>query len=247
MLDKTSPKPLYEQLDEIIRSNISTGEWKPNSLIPSENVLSHTYNISRTTVRKVLTSLVNEGLLFRVQGKGTFVTEPKITAESLAYMGVREQLEQMGYRTATKLIGFKKIKADAHLSRIMGVQLGGELHFIERVRLIEGTPISLHRSYIPEELAPTLTSERFEDEQLCVILQQEFDLIANNVTETLESVQANKREATLLQIERDHPLLLLEDINKTASGRVYEYTKVLFRGDKIKLNFEYAEGVRKTA
>ncbi|MFZ3071349.1 MAG: GntR family transcriptional regulator [Anaerolineaceae bacterium] len=245
MLNKTSPKPLYEQLDEKVRSFIDKEEWEPNSPIPSENILSQTYNVSRTTVRKVLINLVNEGLLFRVQGKGTFVAEPKITAKSLAYMGVREQLERMGYKTTTKLISFKQVKADTRLNNIMDVKIGDELHFIERLRLIEGNPISLHRSYIPKVLAPTLTSERFEIEQLCVILQQEFDLKPTIVTETLESVQATKLESDLLDIERNYPLLMLEDINKTATGRVYEYTKVLFRGDKIKLNFEYREGVRK--
>ncbi|MDR2486416.1 MAG: GntR family transcriptional regulator, partial [Clostridiales Family XIII bacterium] len=100
-LDRLSPKPLYQQLDEIFRFAIYSQQWQANHAIPSEQVLGCMYGVSRMTVRSVITQLVNEGLLRRVQGKGTFVTEKKISATSPAYMGVREQLERMGYKTRT--------------------------------------------------------------------------------------------------------------------------------------------------
>ena len=92
MLDRNNPKPLYAQFEDLLRSAIMAGEWETNHAIPSENELSRTYGLSRMTVRSVITQLVKEGLLFRVQGKGTFVAAPKITTRSPAYMGIREQL-----------------------------------------------------------------------------------------------------------------------------------------------------------
>jgi len=239
LLDKSSPKPLYLQLEEILRTSIHNGEWEPNHAIPSEIELSRLYDVSRMTTRSVVTQLVNEGLLYRVQGKGTFVAEPKITTQSLAYMGVREQLERMGYQIETKLVDFSETKADARVSDILEVSAGDALYYIRRVRFADGKHISLHTSYIPQSLAPGLTDENLESEQLCVILKRQFGLDPASVSETLESVLANDKEADLLKIDRRFPLLMLEDVNKTASGKIFEYSKVLFRGDKIKLRFEY--------
>jgi GntR family transcriptional regulator len=226
-------------LEEILRTSIHNGEWEPNHAIPSEIELSRLYDVSRMTTRSVVTQLVNEGLLYRVQGKGTFVAEPKITTQSLAYMGVREQLERMGYQIETKLVDFSETKADARVSDILEVSAGDALYYIRRVRFADGKHISLHTSYIPQSLAPGLTDENLESEQLCVILKRQFGLDPASVSETLESVLANDKEADLLKIDRRFPLLMLEDVNKTASGKIFEYSKVLFRGDKIKLRFEY--------
>ena len=88
MLEKNSPKPLYQQLKDILVDAIDSEKWKANEKIPSENELSSIYGLSRMTVRSVLTDLVKEGLLYRVQGKGTFVAE-KIVTVSPSYIGIR--------------------------------------------------------------------------------------------------------------------------------------------------------------
>lgn len=239
MLDRNSPIPLYAQLEDVLRAAIINREWEVNTAIPSEVELSKNYNLSRMTVRSVITTLVNEGLLYRVQGKGTFIAEPKIATRSLAYMGIREQLEEMGYETSTQLVSFSQIRADAYLSGVFSIQSGEPIQYIERVRSIKDDPISIHRSYIPARLCPGLTDEHMETEQLCVIMEREYGLKADRVSESLSAILANEREADMLLVEPRHPLLMLEDINRTNAGVAFEYSKVLFRGDKIKLHFEF--------
>ena len=239
ILDRNSAKPLYIQLEDILRSCIMNGEWEVNHPIPSEFELSKMYGLSRMTVRSVLTKLVNEGLLYRVQGKGTYVAEPKITTKSLAYMGIREQLELMGYQTSTELINFELTAVDVNTADKLGETVGAPVYFIERVRSVNNAPISIHRSYIPQRLCPNFTPENLESEQLCVILDKKYGLKSANVSETLSSLVAMEREADLLLIEPRSPLLILEDIIKNAEGIVFEYSKVLYRGDKITLHFEF--------
>ena len=77
-LDKNSPIPLYFQLEEILKERIETGELKPGDLLSSEKELSEKYQISRPTIGQALRGLVNEGLLYREKGKGTFIAKPKI-------------------------------------------------------------------------------------------------------------------------------------------------------------------------
>ncbi|MDR2348312.1 MAG: GntR family transcriptional regulator [Bifidobacteriaceae bacterium] len=239
VLDKDSPKPLYVQLEEVLRAELAAGTYGANHMIPSEVELSRRFGVSRMTARGVVTQLVREGLLHRVQGKGTFVVEPKIEARSLAYQGIREQLESMGYFTATKVLEFKRVKADPRLAGTFDVPEGEPLRFVKRVRSVEDGPISLHLSYIPEALCPGLTVDRMEEEQLCVILAGSYSLTAATVVETLESTQATAAEARALGVDRRFPLLLLTDSYRSVGGRVFEHSKVLFRGDKIKLRFEY--------
>src|SRR4051794_27153720 len=103
-LDRSSATPIYVQLANLLRAKIEAGDWKPGERIPSENELTQTFGIARMTGRQVLEQLVDEGLLFRVPGKGTFVAQPKIDTRSPAYVGIREQLEAMGYATSTHLL-----------------------------------------------------------------------------------------------------------------------------------------------
>lgn len=118
MLDRQSALPLHSQFENILRNKIESEELSVNSRIPSENELCKIYGISRMTVRSVLGRLVDEGLLllYRVQGKGTFVAEPKIISGPLVRYGFREQLEQQEYETRTKLVSFEKNAALLNLN-----------------------------------------------------------------------------------------------------------------------------------
>ena len=239
-LDRNNPKPLYQQLRDVIEEKIASGEWKPKDKIPSENQLSAQYGLSRMTARSVLLDLVKDEKLYRVQGKGTFVAEQKIEAQSLYYVGVREQLEQMGYQVTTKTLECRVMESDRNIAKHLMIEEGTPIFMIKRVRSIDEGPVSLHLSYIPLRYSHGLTPELMENEQLCVVLNQNYGLQRKRVTETLESVAADKEEAELLQVKRGHPLLMLKDDLFSEGDIPYEYTKVIFRGDKfkIRLNFE---------
>ncbi len=238
-LNRFDPTPLYMQLKNIIRDKISSGEWPVNSIIPSENELSKTYGISRMTVRSVITQFVNEGVLYRIQGKGTFVSEAKIEISSLHYIGIREQLEVQGREVSTRLISCTHMPANDFLSQKMGVPLGEELFKIKRVRATNGSSISYHKSYVPVALCPDLDQKDLQGEQLCKIMSSDYLLQRSRVVETMESYIADTTKAGYLEVFPGFPLILLEDQLYTADNTLYEYTRVYFRGDKIKVRIEY--------
>ena len=239
MLDRTSAKPLYAQMEELIRTNLETGLWAPGSAIASENELSREYGISRMTVRNVITKLVQEELLFRIPGKGTFVAEPKIVAKSLSYAGIREQLEQLGYEVSTKLLGVSRKKGTKEMCSRFDLAPGSFFYVVRRLRNVKGKPFSIHTSYIPVTLCPGLDKLDLVSEQLCKILSQEYNLNRSRTQETLESIAATKEEAALLNIDEGHPLVLLRDNIMDENNRTFEYASVVFRGEKIKLRLEF--------
>ncbi|HHU90121.1 MAG TPA: GntR family transcriptional regulator [Clostridiaceae bacterium] len=239
MLDHSSSKPLYVQLEELIREKLEKEIWVSGDLIPSENELSKECGVSRMTVRNVITKLVQEGLLFRIPGKGTYVSEPKIIADTLSYAGIREQLEKMGYEVTTKLLEAAAKTGTKEMCDVFEIEPNSLLYTIKRIRYVRNEPFSLHTSYIPVELAPGLDKLNLVNEQLCTILSNEYGLIREHTQETLESVAATKEEAKLLNIPIHHPLLLLQDTIIGKNGKPFEISSVLFRGEKIKLRLEF--------
>jgi GntR family transcriptional regulator len=240
ILDRDASIPLYLQLADLLRGKITRGEWRSGQKIPSENELNRLYGVSRMTARQVLAQLVSEDLLFRVQGKGTFVAQPKISTRSPAYRGIREQLEGMGYAVGTRVLATAVVPADERVARALRVTPGERVHEIRRVRMLsDDEPISLHTSYVPERLAPRLDLDDLVERQLCVVLEADHDLRMSKVSESLESTLPNAQEARDLQIGRTTPLLLLTHEIADPSGRPFEFSRILFRGDKVRLQFHY--------
>ena len=237
-LDKQGPVPLYAQLDDILRRHIDSGEWAVGMMVPSENAIARTYGISRMTARGVLNSLADEGLLIRVPGKGTFIAEPKIETASTAFHGIRAQLESQGFQTATRLVRAEQVKASRRLAKALQLPVDADLTLIERVRSVDGDPISLHRSWVPVSLAPGLIHADVVGEQLCTILDRDYGLRATRVSQHLESIQVEQEDTALLGLTAGLPALLLEDVTSDERGP-YEFSRITFRGDRIRLGFTF--------
>jgi len=238
-LDRDSAVPLYAQLEDILRTQIAAGQWQANQRVPSENELNKIYGLSRMTARGVLTKLVTDGLLFRVPGKGTFLSPVRINAVSPAYGGVREQLESMGYETSTEVLGVSVESPSTTVRERLRLSPSQAVFVIHRLRSVQNAPISLHHSYVPAHLAPGLDTHDTGTEQLCVVLEKHYGLKMKRVEEHLEATSAGTAEAGYLSMRRGQPVLLLEDTISDAGGVLFEYSRIIFRGDKIRLRFDY--------
>ena len=200
VLERDSAVPLYAQLEQILSGKISSGQWQPNQRIPSENELNRMYGLSRMTVRGVLTKLVNDGLLLRVPGKGTYVAPTKISAVSPAYRGIREQLEALGYSTTTRLVSFEREAATSLARDRLGLARGAEVYVIVRVRSVQAKgdvaqhPLprqqaisleddrALRRDLHPSAVGPVKTGEQPEEGALAAAggAQQDHQLLVGD-------------------------------------------------------------------
>lgn len=239
VINRDSVVPIYQQLEDILQARIASGEWLPNERIPSENDLSRAYGLSRMTVRGVLTKLTADGLLVRVAGKGTFVAPAKISAVSPAYRGIREQLEVRGYDISTRLISLEQTPAPSAVQEKLRLRVDEKVFAITRLRTVDGVPLSVHRSFVPAALAPGLDSLDVVGEQLCVVLEANFQLPMHHVAEGLEAIAVGERDAGLLQLRVGDPALHLTDVISAPSGVAFEFSMVTFRGDTMRLQFDY--------
>ncbi len=237
-LNKNSPIPLWEQLNQVLIEKIQK-EWEPGDKIPSENELSKDYELSRMTVRAVLTRLVEHGLLYRVPGKGTFVAEKKNIITPLPFMGIREQLEGQGVQINTTVLRNERVQLTERVANILNVPVGSEVHLVERLRYIGDETLSAHRSYLKLDGTMLIENpERLVNDQLCVILEDSYQIRPTLIKETLESVYATTKLSKKLNVDDTYPLLHLKDY-KYVNGVIFEYSEVYIKADKIKLSFEY--------
>ena len=103
-IDRHSKLPFYQQLYEILRGKIQRGEWQPGDLIPAESDLIDSYQVSRNTVRQVLDMLVNEGLIYRQRGRGSFVAHPTLEQSMTRIVSFTEDMHQRGFNPGTKVL-----------------------------------------------------------------------------------------------------------------------------------------------
>ncbi len=238
-LERQSPLPLHIQFENSMTQRIENHEWPVNSNIPSENELCKIYGLSRMTVHAALNRIVEAGLLYRVPGKGTFVAEPKIVSTPPTQIGIREQLEHQGYETSTKLIGVEKITPTTEIIKILHLVPVGPVYLVRRLRSVRGVPLSYHVSYIPARIFPGLEKQDLVNIQMCDIMEKNYHCEIHRRVETLEAITASAEEAQLLEVKPSFPLLLLKNTVYNAFAQPIEFSKVVFRGDKIKLKLEF--------
>jgi GntR family transcriptional regulator len=149
-LNKAVPIPLYFQLKEAILNEMKNGTYKSDDLIPTEKELSDMFQISRTTVRQAITELVQEGWLYRIKSKGTFVSKPKINQSFIQALGsFNDQIIKSGRTPQTELFDFKIMTAPENVAEVLKLQPKDKVIFIHRKRCADSDPIVMVKTYLP--------------------------------------------------------------------------------------------------
>jgi GntR family transcriptional regulator len=239
-IDFDSNIPYYIQLIDAIKRKISRKEWKPGDQIPTEPELCVLYGVSRTVVRQALREIELEGLILRKKGKGTFVTEPKVS-ESLVQKltGFYQDMVERGLNPTTRVLKHEVQPATPTVAQYLHLAPGEPVFCIERLRFIgEGEPINLVTTYIPYALCPQLEHYDLSNQSLYSVLEKDFGLVVSHGRRTVEAVPASGRESELLQVGECEPLLRLDSITYLDDGRPLEYYQAVHRGDRSRFEVE---------
>lgn len=207
------------------------GALPPGSLVPTERVLTVELETSRTTVRRALSELVGEGRLVRRQGSGTYVAEPKITWP-LQMTSFTEQASANGYATSTRLLGAVRTRAEDEIAARLAVRPGASTYCIERLRLVDETPMAVETSYLSAARFPGLISELRKKSSLYRVLSESYGVTPVEAEETIETASAAPREAGLLEVDTGAPILVLGRHSFDADGRPIEFVRSWYRGDR---------------
>jgi GntR family transcriptional regulator len=229
---RNSPVPRYHQLKEILRDRIRQGEWKPGDLIPSERELSETYSISRMTARQAITDLVNEGVFFREQGKGTFVAQNRITQQLLRLTGFTEDIRARGQRPSTKVLSAAMLPADEVIAEQLRIDPGTLVFSLRRLRLADDEPLAIEDSALNFKGCEGLLDEDLEHNSLYRLLEQKYGMPLMEAEQEIEAGLATPENAEVLQISVGSPVLFTRRTTFTDRNRPIEYARSVYRGTK---------------
>lgn len=234
LLNKRSPVPLYTQLYARLAEQISTGAFKPGDRLPPERELAETMNVSRITARQALDALAKKGLVYREQGRGTFVAEPKMHG-LIGFTSFSEDMRQRGYHPSSQILIQELKTVDLEAQKVL--KLGPDelaLHLV-RVRMADERPVAIQSALIPERLCPGLESMVLHDQSLYSVLREEYDLHPAWTEAELEAISASPEEARLLNLEKGDPVLVVHGITYSDSFEIIETVRTVYRGKGLAL------------
>ena len=229
---RKGPVPRYYQLKEIMREKTDTGEWKPGDLIPSERELSEQYGISRMTARQAITELVNEGLFYREQGKGTFVSRHKITQQLIRLTGFTEDMRARGQRPGTRVLSASMLPADEVAAERLRIHPGQLIFNLQRLRLADAEPLAVEISQIYFMGCERLLEEDFENNSLYRVLEAKYGHMLVEAEQELEAGLATGEEAQLLNIAPGSSALYTRRTTYAERDQPIEYAHAVYCGSK---------------
>ncbi|HEY8497840.1 MAG TPA: GntR family transcriptional regulator [Limnochordales bacterium] len=230
--------PLYIQLKRCLIDLIERGEIRSGQRIPSERQLARHLGISRMTVRQALVELVQESVLTRRLGRGTFVADRKIEQGLVALTSFSEDMRRRGMQPGARLLGMEVQEAPPRVERALALDPDRRVLVIRRLRLADGIPMALETSHLPYARVPSVPRRRVAQGSLYEYLQEELGIALSHAHQTLEPVLATESEARLLGVEPGSPLLLMERTTYDVDGRPVEFVRSLYRGDRYKFYVE---------
>jgi len=234
LLDQVSSRPLYHQLKDLIRESIQQGRLEPHDRVPSEHELVRAYGVSRVTARQALADLAREGLLFRVQGKGSFVARPAVVQRLSSLKGLIEEMTAMGLESASRVLKAERATTSAEVARRLGISEGDPIFEIRRVRTVNGEPVSLDVSFFPFLIGQRLAREDLVGRDIFWLLENTCGLRLGAAECQIGALAARPEIARALGIDEGAPLLFIERLTYTEAGRPLDYEHLYVRTERFR-------------
>jgi GntR family transcriptional regulator len=234
-LSRESKLPLYQQLYDILRGELTRGQWKPGDMLPAESELMQRYGISRITVRQVLDMLVRDSLIYRQQGRGTFVAHPTIEQTQVRIVSFTEDMHQRGFRPGTEVLEAGLVPATADIAAKLAVEPGEVLAHLRRLRLADDEPMSIEDAYLVHRYFPGVLSGDYTMSPLRRTLEEKYGVRLVRAKQVLRAVMAPSTLARLLSVRQSAALLFIERVSFSAQGVPVEFLRIHYRGDRYVL------------
>ena len=233
--------PMYYQLKNIIIDMIENEEIGVDECIPSEPKLMQTYNLSRTTVRKAIDELVNEGYLYKKQGKGTFVKGRGFEQGLIKLSGCSEDIRRYGLEPKPYVLRAAIETPSKRVAKMLEINKEQQTFYMERVIYGDEIPINKNKSYIPYHLVPGIEKLDFNKESLYKVIEKDYGIVIKRAIRTVEAILANEEIALQLKIKEGAPVMLFKgQVYADLKGKevIIEYFEAIYRSDQFQFYIE---------
>lgn len=236
IIDKSSAVPIYTQLSSWLEAKITTGEWPPDYRLPGEIELAKQLDVSRGTLRKSISQLIQKNLLVQIHGRGTFVS-PFVVEQSWAgrLVGVYEELMVMGIPFVTTVLENKIIPASTKIAEELGLEPEHPVFYLKRLRQVEDKPLVIMENYLDGAKFQGLISADFSQHSIMETIENLYDLTLSWGAHTIAVIRAGAGLASNLQIKISDPVLYNESVIYDENEEKILFTKQWFRSDRYRL------------
>ncbi|MEV6598696.1 GntR family transcriptional regulator [Actinoplanes sp. NPDC051346] len=228
------------QVADVLRHQVLAGAF-PRGQLPREPQLCQDFDVSRNTVREALALLADEGLVERSPGVGTTVLTEKYAHGLHRLMGLGETLHSQGaitndVRTAAL------IRAPAPVAQRLGISDGEPVVYLERLRRLDGVPLSLDLTYLPRDIGEPLLTADLAGQDIFVLIERIAGQPLGTADISFEAVNADPHSADLLDAPARAALLMVERLTRLADGRAVDLEWIRFRGDRLTMHGQLQRG-----
>lgn len=222
--------PIYIQIRESLRTDITGGLLKRGEQLPSENELAVKYKVSRMTIRQSIEDLVDEGLLYRRHGVGTFVAVPHLQRDHTKLTSFFDKAENEGVKVQVKLLSLEVMPATPKVAEALDLPAGSHVIRVKTLRYADNVPITVHDAHMPHKLFPDLVNENLEAQHLWTLFEKNGYRVKRAI-QRLEAREASEELAQLMDIKEGAPVLFKERTVYADDGTPVEFTYCYNRGD----------------
>ncbi|MBA3605529.1 MAG: GntR family transcriptional regulator [Acidimicrobiia bacterium] len=232
---RAAAQPRYEQVKSALIVLIESGTYRPGSRLPSERNLSASFSVSRLTVRRALSSLVDEGLVARTDGRGWFVATRHVSEPPNRLLGFTAMAHLRGFRPSSRPISHTTRPARMDEANVLEVAPGASVVVVARLRLLDDVPIAVDRVVIPAARAPWAVTADLKDASLHAMMESNGNIPSQSQFE-VSVYEADDEVASLLGVEPRRGLLLLKGRTLDQHGIPIELGWIVYHPERYTLH-----------
>lgn len=241
IIDKNANIPLYFQLEQIIRSKIITGEFAAGQQIPTEKELCRSYGVSNITVRQAILNLVKQNILYRIQGKGTFVADAVRNIKTFHLIGSIKDISPDGLKTQeVKVLDITKIAAPRKVQDIFSIDESEQMVRVRRTRSVENIPVSYIVNYLPQQFGKKIKKSDLLKYPMLRILRDKCNIPISSGIQYIEAISSDFDTSSVLSISNFSPVLYIETTIFAGEKRPIEFVETFVRPDRYKYSVQLA-------
>jgi len=231
-LKRDIPIPLYYQVSQIIRREIDTGKYGPGDYIPTEMELQERFNVSRATIRQALADLVYEGLLERRRSKGTIVAPMRVEETMQDLASFTNQVMHSSHTLVTRILDFKQMLAPEPVIEQLNIGTQDLVVMMERLRFVDNEAVAVEKWYAPVKYFPGLNRKFFKEtgveQSTYYVLMKHYGTQICRAADTISAVSVSERDARLLGLETEVPVLLRTRVSYGADNLPVTYASGVY-------------------
>lgn len=237
-MDKNSKEPIYLKLVSFLKSYIKKNMEKGQKLL-SEREIAERLSISRHTVRQALDELEKMGYIYKIHGKGTFVSKKSVPTALNEVYSFTQQMKLLGKKPETDLLEFKVFNSDEFLASKLDLNKGDKIIMFKCIRKADSIPMMVERTYLPFSKFSALTLGNLEKNSLYKIMKNDFNQSVHIVSEEIRASLISCEDAKILQIDENSPCLKVKRTSYNKKQEPVEYTLCIARSDQFVYNYKY--------